>query len=183
MIEGRWAPSIRRMTGFAIRSQYTFVGIVFGMAGNTILGSGLQVRDRTGAGMAIPAGRLDMFSGQCENHKAMVEGLPVSVDAVMASQAIIPKILSMRFGKISLVLLVTGETDHLIKIGETVSMAIHTRKCFPVRARLMGLQGIPKNFVGDIYQAQVCQGCVGAPVIRMAIAAGHVRVIQAQIPV
>jgi hypothetical protein len=100
----------------------------------------------------------------------------------MAGQAILPVILTMCFSEIRLVLLVAGETDRLAKGGETVGMAIHTRKCFSIRAGLVGLQGVPKNFVCNIYPADVGQGGVGAPVIRVAITAGHGRVIQAQIP-
>jgi hypothetical protein len=49
------------------------MGIVSSVAGITILGSGLQVGDRAGAGMAIPAGRLDVFSSQWESRQGMVE--------------------------------------------------------------------------------------------------------------
>jgi hypothetical protein len=58
VVKGCWRPARRSVAGTTIGAQPALVGILIGMAGEAVLGSGTQVFQRPGVGMAITAGNL-----------------------------------------------------------------------------------------------------------------------------
>ena len=68
-------PAIRCVAGSTIRSILTVVFIILGMAGETILRGGLQVRKFTRVDMALGTCSQGVPANQIERRLIMVEGL------------------------------------------------------------------------------------------------------------
>ena len=68
-------PAIRCVAGSTIRSKLTVVFIILGVAGETILRGGLQVREFTRVDMALGTCGQGVPANQIERHLIMVEGL------------------------------------------------------------------------------------------------------------
>ena len=68
-------PAIRCVAGSTIRSILTVVFITLGMAGETILRGGLQVRKFTRVDMTLGTCSQGVPANQIERHLIMVEGL------------------------------------------------------------------------------------------------------------
>jgi hypothetical protein len=147
MVECSRKPAIGGVTGAATIAKLTVVVVVLCMAGRTVLGGRLQVRDASGTDMATSAGRLGMFTGQLERNAIMVEGVAVGVNPIVASQAVISISLEVGLHKISLDLLVAGRADGLIKLCIAIDMTSIASKRRTIRLALVGAESIPKSSV------------------------------------
>ena len=68
-------PAIRHVAGSALRAKCAVMFIILGMAGETILRGGLQVRKFTRVDMALGTCSQGVPANQIERHLIMVEGL------------------------------------------------------------------------------------------------------------
>ena len=66
-------PAFGRVTRGAVASKLTVVMVILLMAGETCLGSVLQIRELTGADMALGTNQRRMFSDQIKRHLVMVK--------------------------------------------------------------------------------------------------------------
>ena len=90
VVEIGLAPVIHRMALTAVLPETTFMGIILGMTGVTILWLRLEIGNRPGTVMAGRAGQGGVFSLQWKGNQLVVEGFTVSFFAVMAIQAARP---------------------------------------------------------------------------------------------
>jgi hypothetical protein len=97
--------------------------------------------------MAPATGHLGMFPGQLERHFAVIEGVAVRIDPIVASQAVTSICLEVGLQEIGLDLLMAGNTDALVKCCITIDMAGAACKRRTVRLPLVGGQGIPESIV------------------------------------
>jgi len=95
VIELSGCPAIGGVTGCAICSQLALVGIIFSVAGGAINGCRLQVRDGAGRDVAFGAIHISVFPNQWEWKDVVVEIIPICIDSIMASQAIVPECLQV----------------------------------------------------------------------------------------
>jgi len=69
-----WFPGIRNVTGRAVLSKLAVVEIILLMAGVTLLGRGLHIRNGAVVKMTFGAGCLSVFTSQIERDPVMVKG-------------------------------------------------------------------------------------------------------------
>jgi hypothetical protein len=82
-------PTVGGVTDAATITKLTFMSIIFGVAGITILRGSLQVRNTTGTNMAGSAVQLSVFPSQLEGDIAMAEIVTIGIDPIMTSQAVL----------------------------------------------------------------------------------------------
>ena len=141
------------------------------MAALAISWGGAQVCKHMIILMAFVTGDLDMFPGKFKGYSIMVEGVPVSIDAVMTSQAIIPIGLEMRLHEIGLDLRMAIGTDGLVKCGIAIYVAIPASKTGSVAPFLVCSQGISRRLMRELKILENRKGRLCALVIGMAFAA------------
>ncbi len=110
------------MAGATIRSQLSFVGIVPGMTGITLLGSAFQVLDAALPCVTGTTLHLCVFTGELEGNFIMVKIVPISIQPIVASHAVLPKILQVGWHELRLYLLVAIGTYGLVKRSETLGV-------------------------------------------------------------
>ncbi len=147
VVECSRKPAIGGMAAAATRAKLSVVGVILYMAGRTILGGRLQVRDTSGTGMAPCAGCLGMFPGQLEGNVGMVEVVTIGVNPIVARQAIISISLHVGWHEISLDLLVAGCANGLVKRCISIGVAGIASKRRAIRLELVGSESIPKSIV------------------------------------
>ena len=123
-------------------SKLTFVRVIPGMAGITILGSCLQISNTSSPTVAGATVQWGMFPGQLEGDFPMIEIMTIAIDPIVAGQAALSVGLKVRLHEISLDLLVTGSADSLVKGCVTIYVAHITYKWRTIRLALVGSQGI-----------------------------------------
>jgi|GEM_PF-2934025 len=108
------------MAGGAIGAKATLVRVIFGVAGKTINGSSLHVRDGACREVALGAICIHMFSGQWEGEGVVVEIIPVRIHPIVTGQAILPKSQGVGNSESGIELAMAGFTDGLIERGVMV---------------------------------------------------------------
>lgn len=114
------------------------------MAALAISWGGTQVCKRMIILMAFVTRYRDMFPGQFKGHSIMIEGVPIGIDAVMASQAVIPVCLEMGLHEVGFDLFMTVQTDCLIEFGIAIHMTVPATEWGTVGLLLMRSKGIPR---------------------------------------
>jgi hypothetical protein len=147
VVESSWKPAVGGVTCTTSISKLTFVSIILGVAGITVLGGCLQVGDAASAGMARTTVHLDVLPSQLEGDIIMVEIVIVSIDPIMASQAVPSISLEVRLHEIGLDLLVTGGANGLVKRCIAIDMASVASKRRTIRLALVGGEIIPESIV------------------------------------
>jgi hypothetical protein len=117
------------------------------MASSAILRGGFQICDAAGASMTASAVQRNVFPGQLECNVAMVESVTVTVDPIVASQAVIAICSQVCLHEISLNLLVAGGADGLVEFDIAIYVTGLANKCRTVRLFLMGGERIPERIV------------------------------------
>ena len=88
--------------------------------------------------MTLVTRNLCMFAGQLENDIFMIEISPISVNAVVPGQAVLPISLAMNLHEIKLDFLVTDQADRLVKFGKVIPVAIAANKRRTIALFLVG---------------------------------------------
>jgi len=171
MIESSGRPAFGLVAGAAIGAQSIRMRICLYMAGLATSWGGTQVCKRMIILMAFVTGDLDMFPGKFKGYSIMVEGVPVSIDAVMTSQAIIPIGLEMGLHEIGLDLRMAIGTDGLVKCGIAIYVAIPASKTGSVAPFLVRSQGISRRLMRELKILENREGRLCALVVGMAFAA------------
>jgi len=99
VIELSGGPAIGVVTGCAVCSQLTLVGIIISVAGSAINRCRLKVWDGAGQDVAFRTIHISVFPGQLEGKDVVVEIIPICIYSIMANQAIVPERLQVCDGK------------------------------------------------------------------------------------
>jgi len=155
MVEGGGQPALGGVTGAASISELAFVGIILCMAASAVLGGRFKVCNTPSPCMTAPTIKGSMFPGQLERDICVVEGVPVAVNPIVTSQAVISIFQQVRLHEIRFDLLVAGSADSLVEPGIAVHMAGFANKRRAIRLFLVGSESIPECIVGNIDHGQV----------------------------
>ena len=140
MIESRLFPIIWDMAFTAILPKPAVMGVIFGMAGRAILGSGLQVSDIFSALMAASAQDRSVLALELEGQLVMVKSMTIRVHPVVAGPAILAEGLDMGLDEGRVDLAMAGNTGLLIEMGEISAMAVRAGESRTISLLLMGLE-------------------------------------------
>lgn len=147
MIEGGGRPAFGLMAGAAIGAQSIRMRICLYMAALAISWGGTQVCERLVVLVTLITTDLDMFPGQFKGHGIVVKSMPVGIDTVMASQAVIPVCLEMGLHEVGFDLFMTVHTDCLIEFGIAIQVTVPATERGTVGLLLMHSKGIPRQFM------------------------------------
>ena len=177
MVECGRGPAGGFVTVRTVRSEPVRMRVIFGVAGSTIGWGGTQGSQRRGVLVALFTGNRGVQPGQLERDFVMVEVVPVGINAIVATQAVIPIGLQVRLHEIGLDLLVAVRTNGLVHPGEVLFMAIRTRKGSAMILGIVGSSGKTKSVVGNIDLLKISQGGLSAFMIGMAVLADQAVII------
>jgi hypothetical protein len=104
------------VTRTTISTQLSLVGIILGVAGRTILGCRFHIVDAAGSSMTRWAVQWGMFPSELEGDLAVVEIMIISINPIMASQAILAISLQVNIHKVGINLLVAGNAYRVVKL-------------------------------------------------------------------
>lgn len=119
-------PAGSGVTCGAVVSQAALMGVSVYVAGKAINGSGAQVRDGAGVKVASGAGRAHVHPGQGEGEVIVIEAVSISVQTVVADQAVIPEREQVGDRKGSVELVVAGLADGWVEGSEVRAVAVGT---------------------------------------------------------
>ena len=145
-------PAIQRVALAAVAAHVAMMDVIFGVAGTASLRGGLQGRQVAGARVALAAGGRRMFTGQAEGDPGVVKDAPVGIDAIVAGQAVRPKILEVSSYKSCIQAGMAGGAHRLVKCASAVTglVAIRALKCAPIRHFGVHPQAVSQLLVLDI---------------------------------
>ena len=123
--------------------------------------------------MTLVTRNLCMFAGQLENDIFMIEISPISVNAVMAGQAVLPICMAMDLHELKLDFLVTDHADRLVEFGKIIPVAIVANKRRTIGLFLVGEEGITSEIMREIHILHIGQRCFRAAMIRVTFSAGN----------
>jgi hypothetical protein len=87
VIERRWRPTIRGMTGRAIRPKAAFMRVVGMMTGVTILQRPRKIAESARIEMALTTGKIGVFACQWERKGIVIEALAETIHTIVTIEA------------------------------------------------------------------------------------------------
>lgn len=124
MVKSGWLPGRSFMTGRAIRSKVTLMGVILQMAGITIRGKCFKIRGSLCIQVTFLASQALMLAIQLESRPIVVIIFVNAFHAIMTFTAGWPIILGVGWNKSSVHFLMTTAAQTRIKTGDIIRMTI-----------------------------------------------------------
>ena len=132
VIESRLFPGLGSVAAFAIPAEFALVRVIFGMAGEAVLGGGLQIAGAVRSRVAGAAGEWRVQPFQGKSRPLVVKTTSIAIGAIVAVQAEFAKFGRMRLAECKINLQVAVLACSLLKAGIAAGMAVRTGKTCPV---------------------------------------------------